>query len=347
MVCLLAVLPLSGQIVIDWDEIPHEINTRWTKNIKDTAVVNLGSSGGPQNWDFTSQPMGNDSCVNFIVPISQTPWYDSFPNANLVYGSSEGLDTAYLYMQLVSSFLSVLGLAGHEGADTVFMRYNPVDTNGLPEQFGDYRHYRTGWKFYMDPNTYFDYQKKGLEYINAYGTVTIPYGTYDCLRFILWDTLISTMYYNNNPLYTDTATRIGHQFVAEDYSGVVCVFSYEDETYPYFTNAQVLERLTYFAAGVEETRETGIRLFPCYPNPFKDRVNFMYRLEGPAHVSMAIYDAQGKMVREVISGIYGPGAHSFVWDGSDRNGIELPEGVYFYDLRIGAQSHSGKLLLVK
>jgi hypothetical protein len=342
---LLVPLFLSAQIVIDYTEIPHVVNTRWTKNVAHNQTVSLGSVGGPQTWTFTSQPMGTDSCTDVVVPVSQMPFHDSFPNANLCYMSVDGSDSAFLYMRLVSSFLSTLGIAGEDSSGSMFIKYSPVDTNNLPEHFGDYRNYRSGWTYVVDASTYMRYQKTGLEYINAYGTVTVPYGSFPCLRYILFDTLIMTMYYNNVPIYADTSTNIGHQFVAENRSGVVCVFSQPDETNPYFTNAATLERLTYFYTGIEEetggiARAGSEKIIEVRPNPFVDEVGFTCQKPG----ALEIYDATGKLVRNFPRSA---DRSAITWNGTDCRGTMLPAGVYFYRFDSRAQCTTGRIVLVK
>ncbi len=209
-------LPLSAQIVIDYDEIPHIPGTRWTKNIAYNQTVSLGSAGGPQTWNFTSQAMGNDSCTNVVMVVSQTPFTDSFPDANLCYVNVDNADTAYSYMKLVQNYLIQFGIAGRDSNGPIFQKYNPTDTNGLPEHYNDSRHYHIAWLYNLNANSYYKYEKRGYEHINAYGTVIVPYDTFPCLRFILYDTLALTLYYNNVPVYTDTTRRILHQFVAEN-----------------------------------------------------------------------------------------------------------------------------------
>ena len=342
-------LPLFGQIVIDWNEIPHIVNTRWTKNIATNQTVSLGSAGGPQNWYFTSQPMGSDSCTDVVVLVAQTPFHDSFPNANLCYMSIDGPDSAFLYIRLVSSFISTLGIAGEDTSGNMFIKYNPVDTNNLPEHYGDNRYYRAGWRYDIDASTYMTYVKKGYETINAYGNVTIPYGTFPCLRYILFDTLIQTMYYNNVPIYCDTSTRISHQFVAENRSGVVCVFSNSGETNPYFTNAATLERLTYFYTAIEETGPgSSEKTVQVHPNPFDNGVTFAYTPEIYEDMSLKIYDVQGQIVKTLNL----PRAHSVLpacvaWDGTKDNGTRLPAGVYFYRFQAGERMAIGKVVKVK
>ena len=153
LMIMLLVAPVFGQIVIDWTEMPNEAGTRWVKNIAYETTVSLGSSGGPQTWTFTSQPMGPDSCANIIVNCWNTPYWDTFPSANLCYLSVEGPDSAFLYMGLHQYYLANLGLVGQDSSDNYVQKYIPPDTNDLPEQYGDTRYYNTSWYVIIDAST--------------------------------------------------------------------------------------------------------------------------------------------------------------------------------------------------
>ena len=91
---------LSGQIVIDWTEIPQDIGTQFTHNGVDSVMVDLISSGGPHAWDFTTQAMGPQNTDAVVLPKASTPFGDSFPSSNLVYRITEDTDTLYEYLQV-------------------------------------------------------------------------------------------------------------------------------------------------------------------------------------------------------------------------------------------------------
>lgn len=340
---LLAVgCPLWAQITIEWDEIPHVLGTRWTKNFAYDVSVNLGTVGGPQTWTFTSQPMGPDSCPNIVFPVDQAPFHDSFPSANLVYMSLEGSDSAFLYMQLTPSFLSTLGISG-TAASGVFLSYDPADTNSLPEHYNDMRHYYTSFTHQFDPNSYMVFERRGFEHVNAYGTVVIPYGSFPCLRFVLYDTLIQTMYYYGIPVMFDTVTNIVHQFVAENRSAVVCVFSEDGETNPYFTFATILERMTYFATGIDEAGNmtVGENAIRVHPNPFTESVTFTWTAETAHPAILDIYDIQGRVVQHVE---VDAGKPAINWPGIAADGKRVPDGVYFYRYKMAEKEFTGKIV---
>ena len=66
-----------------------------------------------------------------------------------------------------------------------------------------------------------------------------------------------------------------------------------------------------------------------YPNPFSQSTMISYILPQSSDVRMVIYDAPGKLLREVVSDQQTSGQHFTLWDGRDSNGNRIPSGYYF------------------
>jgi len=64
-------------------------------------------------------------------------------------------------------------------------------------------------------------------------------------------------------------------------------------------------------------------------------------------VTLAIYDANGHLVRTLVNEVQGYGAHEVTWDGRDDDGAAMGSGVYFYRLRAGKLTESKKMVLLK
>ena len=58
-----------------------------------------------------------------------------------------------------------------------------------------------------------------------------------------------------------------------------------------------------------------------------------FTVEKPGHVSAAVYDAEGRLVRELLHAVpMSAGKQSLIWDGLDRDGQALPAGEYTWRL---------------
>ena len=68
------------------------------------------------------------------------------------------------------------------------------------------------------------------------------------------------------------------------------------------------------------------------PNPASGPTTLRYTLARDALVSLAIYDAAGRRLREVTSGAQPAGPHTVVWDLHDDSGHAVAAGIYFVRL---------------
>ena len=84
-----------------------------------------------------------------------------------------------------------------------------------------------------------------------------------------------------------------------------------------------------------------------FPNPFNPVTEISFGLKEPANVSLRIYDAAGRLVRELASGIHPAGTHHAIWNGRDANGAAVSSGIYFYRLDAGAFSETRKMVLLR
>jgi hypothetical protein len=85
------------------------------------------------------------------------------------------------------------------------------------------------------------------------------------------------------------------------------------------------------------------------PNPFNPRTMIPFRIGTPGWVEIDVWDAHGRLVRRLVQGRKGVGAHQALWDGLDDRGRALASGPYFYRLSVdGAPvSRAEKAILVK
>ncbi len=83
------------------------------------------------------------------------------------------------------------------------------------------------------------------------------------------------------------------------------------------------------------------------PNVMNNQTTIRFQLPQASPVSLEIYDATGRTVRTLVSGILGPGYYSMTWNGRDDQGRKLMQGVYFYRFLAGEHSYRGRILIVR
>ena len=93
-------------------------------------------------------------------------------------------------------------------------------------------------------------------------------------------------------------------------------------------------------------------LLPNYPNPFNPETWIPYQLVEPAHVSISIYAADGRVVRILnlghqSIGIYHHRSRAAYWDGKNEVGEKVASGIYFYTFTAGSFTATRKMLIRK
>jgi len=83
------------------------------------------------------------------------------------------------------------------------------------------------------------------------------------------------------------------------------------------------------------------------PNPFNPTTTIRFVLPVREHVTLAIYDAGGRLIRTLVNEVRAYGEHDVIWDGRDDGGAAMASGVYFYQLRAGKRTESKKMVLLK
>jgi hypothetical protein len=114
----------------------------------------------------------------------------------------------------------------------------------------------------------------------------------------------------------------------------------------------VLDSLTLYlpGAGVDTEGalpEPGMKLGRADPNPFGASTSLEFSITGESHVTLGLYDVEGRRVRNLIDEVVPGGWSSSVWDGTDDAGRPLPSGVYFSRLSAAGRCLTGKLVLVR
>ena len=79
-----------------------------------------------------------------------------------------------------------------------------------------------------------------------------------------------------------------------------------------------------------------------YPNPFNPNTVIDYTLQKAYFVSLDIFDELGQAIRNLFKGYMNAGKHKLFF-----NGEGLSSGVYFYQLRVGKNFITKKMLLIK
>ena len=131
-----------------------------------------------------------------------------------------------------------------------------------------------------------------------------------------------------------------------------------DDAYTYsfsynpWTRRIILSPDTAAAPALSKSVPEENALFANYPNPFNPETWIPYQLAKPAEVKVAIYAADGTLVRTLSlghqpAGVYRSKGRAAYWDGTNAQGEPVASGVYFYTLKVSGEFTATRKMLIQ
>ena len=88
-------------------------------------------------------------------------------------------------------------------------------------------------------------------------------------------------------------------------------------------------------------------LISSFPNPFNPTTEIKYELHKSAHVSIAIFDVNGRHIATLVDCEKEAGRYHAVWNGTSDYGHKACSGLYFCQIRTGDIVESKKIILLR
>jgi hypothetical protein len=180
--------------------------------------------------------------------------------------------------------------------------------------------------------------------VDAWGTVQLPTGSFNCLRVRDDEISIYNFYIGGILQSSDTIATYTYSWIAEQEGWLAEVVSMEDEPNPNFSLAEgVTFRTT--STGLKGNQSPSINdfvLYQNYPNPFNPTTRIEYSLSRSTDLEITIYNLLGEKIQVLFSGKQEAGNHSVEFSGKD-----LPSGIYLYQLKSKDFETYKKCILLK
>ena len=87
---------------------------------------------------------------------------------------------------------------------------------------------------------------------------------------------------------------------------------------------------------------TAFRLAQNHPNPFNPATEIEFSISEKAYTNLTVYNALGQVMATLVNGELNAGKYHVVF-----NAVNMPAGVYFYQIRSVTGSEVRKMLLLK
>ncbi len=84
-----------------------------------------------------------------------------------------------------------------------------------------------------------------------------------------------------------------------------------------------------------------------YPNPFRENCHVPVSMKEPGEVKLSVYNLKGQKVKDLESAKLAKGEHLIAWDGKDKNGRKLANGIYLLRLQTREGVYTQRAVLLK
>ncbi len=321
------IMPIGGSLVIAYDTMP-------------AGNIVPGDAGANKIWDFTNVEANNTSTFEAVEP-SGLPFADDFPGANYAMQLTEDTLDVYTFLDRNSDKMSLLGFVMESEQFTLPWHITPGNTMlDFPVEYQNtYNEMYVEESVFASPQPGADSIKikssvVEVTTIDAWGTLTIPLGSYDVLRQKIENTSTDSTFFqiagNWMFFFASEWSSTSYSWWTNDPSVGFQVFNISmDETGNEVSDISYLFSTT---VGLHETSNVEARV---YPNPVKD-VMFI-EFEKPMSGEITLLNVQGQLVAKQNV------------DNTNRIQLsvsQLPEGIYVYRFadHSGNAVSSGKVM---
>jgi hypothetical protein len=104
---------------------------------------------------------------------------------------------------------------------------------------------------------------------------------------------------------------------------------------------------TFVEKEASRLRPESLKLWPTYPNPFRQKTTVEYTLPEAETVTVTVYDLLGRRVRVLVDGRQEAGLHRVQWSGRGGSGSAAASGVYIVRVKAAGATRSRKMTLVR
>jgi hypothetical protein len=106
--------------------------------------------------------------------------------------------------------------------------------------------------------------------------------------------------------------------------------------------------LTGISEGSQSINNLTTMLYAPKPNPvINGLARISFSLAEPTKVSLQIYDASGRIVKTLVNSQLTRGIYNLTWDGKDKTGNNVAQGIYFCQLKADNTAIVRKLAIIK
>ena len=364
---LVATTWLTAQITVTNETFPDAGDSLKTATTLTPQGIGITPPGGPYTWDFSALTPSSHQ-VTVFQPSSNGSAHSSFPGSELVVINDVGTETYYDVNATVFALMGVSGsdLTGGFPIETVLIISPPLPERHAPLKFFDLYNSTSnatvsfptsalpgglldslGIPSGLLDSIRFRLSIQRLDIVDAFGTLTIPGGTYDVLRekrtdysstgidvhtLIGWVDISEFIGMGGGELGIGNDTTTTFNFLSNTAKEPIAVMTVS-------TDLSTVEEIEYKDNGISSAVGNAIEERPeviVSPNPVSGSTTFYFKNTGSGSRLLRLFDSNGyKILEKELN--------------SDQESISLESfssGVYVYQVTDGKNRTiaTGKLI---
>ena len=139
-----------------------------------------------------------------------------------------------------------------------------------------------------------------------------------------------------------------HGMACGSYEAYLIISSNDDDEDPIIVPVAMLVYEVGVSGVDSSTALPGVlALGPNYPNPFNPTTAITYFLPQNGNARLAIYDARGGLIKNLVLGPQPAGFHEVRWNGTNEMGAPVASGVYFARLEAHGGASTRKIIMAR
>ncbi len=115
----------------------------------------------------------------------------------------------------------------------------------------------------------------------------------------------------------------------------------------YIDDIEILGLTSPSGIEIQEPMPRALSLMPSRPNPSAGNTTITFALPQAGAATLEVFDANGRLVRTLLSGELSAGGHRVTWDGADEIGRPVTSGLYYYRLHTADGSQRRSLVMLR
>ncbi|HEY9113786.1 MAG TPA: T9SS type A sorting domain-containing protein [Bacteroidales bacterium] len=340
---------LLAQITITQSDMPSQGDTIRTSTGLNLDFADVSETGENFTWDFSQLVSINQTVDTFVGPL-QTPvfyWPFFLLSSNLASPIVGDLpipdlpvtDVFAFYNNSSSNYQDVGFAATLAGIPLPFKYNSPDILYKFPMNYGNIDSSESGYAFGIPDLGYILVERKRVNTVDGWGTLTTPYGTFEVLRQKSEVTEYDSIYIDSlNFGVPVTRNYVEYKWlgkgmkipilqVNDDLAGLVAVY---------------IDSLPGEPVRISENHEIADLL--VFPNPVSSRLFVQFKLDEAENIQLSLLSISGNKIFSIPEKFHPAGKVNLTLNLLEKN---LESGNYLLELRVGKKVFTKKFFYNK